>query len=226
VVPLVHARLVALRRRDREDDLDLASGQLARQLEAERFEDAEHPTVLREHLGHDSLDPLTAGALGELLDEPRADAATLVLVCDRERSLGQRRVAEPDVVRDRDDTLTTVLGERADQGSALGPVRVDDLLHEVGPERREPMEAQVEAPLRERTEELENLVGVRAGRRAEAQRLAVAEDDVYDIAAHTADSRGYAARSTTSIAVPRPERERSVSSPSIAFARRRMFASP
>ena len=125
---------VALRRRDRELHLHLAALELAGQLEACRFEDAEHRAVLRQHVGDEALDPDLGRARRELLEQPGADAAALVLVGDRERRLGELAVAQSDIVGDGDEPLAFIVDERADQHPTLLPVRVDEGLDE--PRRR------------------------------------------------------------------------------------------
>ena len=88
VVALVHARPERLGRGDRERDLDLAAVELARDVEARVPEDREHRAVLGQHLGDEALDPGRRARAGELLEQPRADPAPLMLVRDRERHLG------------------------------------------------------------------------------------------------------------------------------------------
>ena len=56
-----------------------------------RLEDAEHAAVVGHHLRDEALDPVAAGALGELLEQPRADPAPLIVVGDGEGGLGARR---------------------------------------------------------------------------------------------------------------------------------------
>ena len=75
-------------RRDRELDLDLALLQLARRLEADVLEDAQHLPVLGHHQGHEPLDSGGARPRGEPLEQPRSDSAPLHLVLDREGDLG------------------------------------------------------------------------------------------------------------------------------------------
>ena len=67
--------------------------------------------------------PRGCGALGEPLEQPRADAAPLELVGDGERDLGGARVAQPRVARERDDPAVLGRGERA---PGL-PVRVEEV---------------------------------------------------------------------------------------------------
>ena len=50
-------------------------------------------------------DPGRGGRLGQLLEQPRPDALALQRVGDGERHLGGRGVAQPDVVRERDDLV-------------------------------------------------------------------------------------------------------------------------
>ena len=78
VVALRDTFLEQLRAGDREDHLDLSALELARQLEAEGLEDAEHLAVVRDDLGDEPLDPMVGGAQRQLLDEARPDPALLV----------------------------------------------------------------------------------------------------------------------------------------------------
>ena len=190
MVALVQPLLVPLRASDRELDLDLAPGELARQLEAEALEDPEHVPVVGEDLGDEAVDPLASSPQCELLDEARPDATPLVRVGDGESRLGSGRIAQPLVVPDCDDDLPPVLGERPEERAALDPVRLEELLDELRAEARKAVEAQVEAPLRECAEELHELLLVLSARRAEAQRRPVSQDDVGDVRSHSAHSRG------------------------------------
>ena len=130
--------------------------------------------VLRQDLGDELLDPDRARELDELLEQARADAASLILVVHREGDLGGAAVAQPRVVRERDDPAL----EAADQRAALVPVGVDERGHELLAEGREPVEAQVAAPVGEAREEVEHRLCVGCERRPQPQRRAVAEDDV------------------------------------------------
>ncbi len=87
--------------------------------------------VLGEHLGDEAPDPGLARAGGELLEQPRADAAAVLLVGDGEGDLGGLGVAQAHVARERDDPLRAVLvGQRADERAPLDPVRVEAGLDE------------------------------------------------------------------------------------------------
>jgi hypothetical protein len=178
VVALGHALLEALGLRDRELDLDDTAGEVALQLEAGALEDAEHRPVPGEHLGDEPLDPDRRRALGELLQEARADAAALLVVRDGERRLGERGIAQADVVADRDDPLPLPVRERADERAAVDPVRLEQRLHEQRPHARQAVEAAAQALRRETLVELEQRVAVPAQRRPQAQRPTVPEDDV------------------------------------------------
>ena len=105
VVALVDALLVARRRLDREPDLDDAAVERPRRPEADVLEDGEHAAVLGQHLRDERLDPALRGALGQLLEQPRADPLALLVVGDGEGGLGGARIAQPHVVADRDDRL-------------------------------------------------------------------------------------------------------------------------
>ena len=122
---------------DREPDLELAAFAGARDREACVAEDAEHGVVLVQHLGHELLDLGLGGPGRELLEQSRADPSPLELVTDGERDLGGARVAQPDPVRNGDDPAV----ERPEQRAALLPVRVEQRLDELRPERGKAVEA-------------------------------------------------------------------------------------
>ena len=128
--------------------------------------------------GDEALDPDLGRARRELLEQPGADAAALMLVGDGEGRLGELGVAQADVVRDGDDSLAVLVDERAQEHATLLPVRLDERLDEPRAQLREAVVAQVEAPLRQRAEEGQQGVGIVAAGRAKPQRAAVAEDDV------------------------------------------------
>ena len=75
----------------------------------------------------------------------------------------------------------TVRRERPDQCAAVGPVRVERVADQRGRERREPVEAQVEALGGEFLEEPKERGRVAHGRRTEPQGAPVLEDDVEDL---------------------------------------------
>jgi hypothetical protein len=178
VVALVDTRLEALGRGDGEPHLDLAARELAGQLEPDRLEHAEHVAVVGEHLREEGLDSDRRRPARELLEEPGPDPTALELVGDAERGLGDGRVAEALVARDRDDLLAVTLREGPEQRASLRPVRVEQPLDELWPDRRNPVESLVQALRRETAEELEQLVGVVGAGRPEPEREAVLEDDV------------------------------------------------
>ena len=137
VVALVDPLLVALGRRDRELDLDLAPA-------SSRVSSKPSPSKTPSMSGcpraprRRSARCPRARPLRELLDEPGADPAPLVRVRDGERGLRDRGIAQALVVRDRDDALAPVLGERPEERAALAPVRVEELLDELGPSAGKP----------------------------------------------------------------------------------------
>ena len=178
MVALLHALAVGLRRRDRKLDLELAALELPRQLEARRLEDAEHAAVLGQHLGEEALDAHLGGALGELLEQARADPVALVRVGHGERRLGEGGVAQARIAPEGDDALPAVLCERPDECAPLVPVGLEQRLDELRAEHREAVEAQVEAALGQALEEPEHGRGVLPARRAETERAPVPEDDV------------------------------------------------
>ncbi len=174
MVALVDTPQVGLGRLDPELDLDGSTVQLARALEADGLEDVKHLAVVRENLGDEALDPDHGGALGELLEHARADSAPLVVIGDHEGHLGRRRVTETDVAREGDHPAVQV----AHQMAAFVPLGVDERRYELPVDRREAVEAVVEALLGKAVEELDQRVGVRRRRRAQPERRPVAEDDV------------------------------------------------
>ena len=178
VVALVHPRAVRLAGRDRELELHRPLGEPPRHVEARVAEDPQHGDVPGQHLGDEPLDAVRGGERRELLEQARADAAALELVGDGEGHLGGRRVAQPIVGRHRHHALASVRRERPDQRAAVGPVRVERVADQRGRERREPVEAQVEALRGEALEEREERGPVGLGRRAEPERAPVLEDDV------------------------------------------------
>ena len=130
VVTRVDVLAVRLGRRDRELHLELAALELARQLESGGLEHAQHGAVVGQHVGDEALDSHLGGALGQPLEQSSADPASLMLVGDGERRFGQLRVSEPDVVRQGDHMLDVVVDERAEQRTALLPVRLDHRVDE------------------------------------------------------------------------------------------------
>ena len=155
VIAFLDTELEPLRCRDREPHLDDAAGELALQLEAGTLEDAEHRHVLGEHLGDEALDPDLRRARGQPFEQSRPDPPPLLRVGDGEGGLGERRVAQADVVADRDDPLAALVGERAEQSTALGPVRLEQRLDELRPQVRQAVEPAVQALRRERPVEVE-----------------------------------------------------------------------
>ena len=178
VVALVHPRAVGLAGRDRELELHRPLGEPPRHVEARVAEDPQHGDVPGQHLGDEALDAVRGGERRELLEQARADAAAVELVGDGEGHLGGRRVTQPVVGRHRHHALASVRRERPDQRAAVGPVRVERVADQRGRERREPVEAQVEALRGEALEEREERGPVGLGRRAEPERAPVLEDDV------------------------------------------------
>src|SRR5581483_11616970 len=175
---LVDGLAVRARRRDLEPHLDRPAVEPARDAEARVLEDAEHGAVVRHHLGDERLDAEAGRDAGELFEQPRAGAVALELVRDREGDLGRGRIAKPRVARERDRALLVTLAERAEQRAALLPVGGEERVDERLRERREAVEAQVDAPLGQTAEEREQEPGVVRAGSSQAERAAVAKDDV------------------------------------------------
>jgi hypothetical protein len=90
----------------------------------------------------------------------------------------ERRIAQTDVVPDRDDPFSALVRESAQQRTALDPVRIQQRLDELWPQIREAVEATVQALARKRPVEVEQRLAVRGRRRPQAKRPAVAENHV------------------------------------------------
>ena len=84
------------------------------------LEDLQHRSVLRQHLGGELADPQVPGRGGEMFEEDRADAATLVGIGDVEGHLGGGgrnlvEAADPDDIgsdeHDHGNTVTVVDGD-------------------------------------------------------------------------------------------------------------------
>ena len=160
VVALLDPLAIPLGRGDRELHLELATLELPCQLEPDGPEDAEHVTVVGHDLRDEALDTDLRCPLGEALEEPRPDPAPLVGVGHREGSFCNRRVAKSHVARNRHDLLAGVRAQRSEQSAPLAPVRLEQRLHEPRPERGKAVEAEISAPLGQRSEELEKRVRV------------------------------------------------------------------
>ena len=63
----------------------------------------QHSCVRGQCLGDERADPVTGRDSGEVLEQQHADAATLVLVADKEGHFGRSRVVEALVCRNADD---------------------------------------------------------------------------------------------------------------------------
>ena len=123
MVALLDAPAEPLGRRDREAHLDLTAAERARLLEARVAENSEHRRVLGQHFGDEPLDSGLAGPPCQLLEQPGGRAPPLEIVCDGERDLRRRRIAQACVLGERDDTLLTrCVHEQPDQCAAVGPI--------------------------------------------------------------------------------------------------------
>ena len=87
-------------------------------------------------------------------------------------------IAEADVVPDADDALLGAIAHDPDQRAALGPVGLDEAPHEAVACDGEAVEAEEAAADGEVGEERHHPGHVRFGRGSQAQRGAVAQDDV------------------------------------------------
>jgi hypothetical protein len=139
------------------------------------LEDAHHPAVLRQHLRDEALDAALAGGRGEVLEQDRAQPATLVGVLDEEGDLGVVGVGIPVEPADRDDLVAEQHHERdpvdvVDVGEAM-QVALRQLLH-----RAE--EAVVAGLVAAALHQPVDAVVVLGADRAQVHRPAVGRDDV------------------------------------------------
>jgi hypothetical protein len=109
-----------------------------------------------------------------LLEQSRRDPASLQVVRDRKGHFGRARIAQPHVVRDRDDALAL----EADQRATLDPVRVEHRLDDSRVDRGMTVEAPVEALVGQAAEELQESRRILRMRRPQAHGRAVAEHDI------------------------------------------------
>ena len=136
MVPFVYPSAIGLARSDGELELEGLRVEPADDVEPGIGEDAKHCDVLWEDDRDEALYAMAPSNLRELLEQTCADAAALERVGDRERHLGLGRIAEAIVASDGDDARTLAIGERADESAALLPIRIEDVLDELGGERR------------------------------------------------------------------------------------------
>ena len=190
------------------DDLDLALGRLARHVEPGAEEDVQHAMVVREDARDEALDAGPPRELGELLEEPGADAAPLEVVRDREADLGAARVTQSGPRPECDEPVAAVLPDRPDERAALAPVRVDERGREPLAHLRQAVEAQVAAALGQTLEQREHGRRVRLRRRVEAESRAVPQEDVADREGCTHASRTLSVRGGRSREPTGPPRTR------------------
>ena len=138
----------------------------------------DHRRVVRHDLGDEALDPLAGRPSRELLEKPRADSASLVVVGDREGHLRAQRIPKPHVVREGDDPVFAGFGHRARESSPVDPVRIENGVDEPLVDGRAAVEAQVQASERQLLEEPDERLSVRVDGRAQPESAPVAEDDV------------------------------------------------
>ena len=153
MVALVHSGQVAVVRSNREPHLDHASLEGTAGVEADLCEYGEHGSVLAHDLCDECLDPVSCCSPGELLDEPDADAPALIVVRHHKRRLGNERVPQSNVVRDRDHPFVADLPDNGDERASFGPIGSDKAAHEAIAAPTETVEAEVAASLREPGEE-------------------------------------------------------------------------
>ena len=140
MVACLDARGVVGRRCNGKRQLHLAAREKPRNLEAGAFEDVDHRRVVRHDRGDEALDPLAGRPCRELLEKPRADAASLVVVGDREGHLRAQRIPKAHVVRESDDpALPASITEPA--RAPVDPVRIENGVDKPLVDGREAVEA-------------------------------------------------------------------------------------
>lgn len=130
---LLHDRARLGRPLDREVDDHVAVGQRGFDAVAGAAEDADHPAILRQHLGEESPDAPLAAHLGQVLQEQARDAPALDIVTDEERDVRRavvggwraRDTRPDDVADDRDD----LVADRHDQSDPIHLVGLDQLVN-------------------------------------------------------------------------------------------------
>ena len=177
MVAFVNAGAVAVGGSDREADLDLTAAELTCDVEAGVSEDAEHGSVLRQDLGDETLDADCAGARRQLLQEARANAASLQLVGDGEGDLGDGRVTQTGKLGEGDDARGGSVADDGDERVSVLRLR-EQVLDQRPVDARTAVEARVQALRGQLAEEGEECVAVWRLWLAQSQRRAVAEDDV------------------------------------------------
>ena len=184
MVALVDPGTVGLAGLDLELELHRSLLLLPGNVESRVREHPEHGDVLGQDDGDEPLDAVCGRKGGQLLEQSRPDAPALELVRNCERDLGLRRVPKPVVGRNRDHALVAFGRQRPDQGAAVRPVRLEDMLDEGRGESGDPLEPQVEALQREALEEGQEPRTVGGRRCAEPERAPVSEDDVEGLHLH------------------------------------------
>jgi hypothetical protein len=178
VIALINPFAIRLRRGGRKADFENPAGKAPRYVEARAGEYVEHGTVLRKDFRDERLDPALGAEVGELLEQTCANAMALIAVVDREGDLCAPLVAEPRPARYRHDSLGTLVFDDADERAPVGPIGIEERSDERVSHSRMAVEAEVEASPRKVLEECEYGFSVVGGRRAQAKRPALAQDDV------------------------------------------------
>src|SRR5271157_2177455 len=125
-----------------------------------------------------------------MLEQECADAASLMVVENRERHLGYLRIVLTDVLADPDDTLLVAVTQRGDQSDVAYEIqfrkRRKVLIGQRAPDAEKAM---VEGARAERTEVLEQSLLVVGTDRADMDRSSVAQHLVSGMAAPVGHAR-------------------------------------
>ena len=171
--PLVQLQLVPRRLAERQLHVDDAARALTPNLEAGIEKDVEHAAVVAKDRRREHLDAVGARQRRELVEQARADAASLQRVGDEKRGLGLRR-RRAHVAPDRDHALTDL----RQQYPLLPRIHAHQARRVFGVGARGMEEPEVEALARKASVERPQRRQVVGLRGSQPHRAAVLQDDI------------------------------------------------
>ena len=140
-----------------------------------RAEHAEHRLVVGQHLGAEASQTVEPAEGGEVLEQHRRQAASVVSIFDGERDLGLVASGPPVVAADGDDVVT----EQRDERYPVDTIDVREAMDLVGRERRLHGEEPVVAALRRQASvEGDESIGIARTDRPEVDGAPVGKRDV------------------------------------------------
>ena len=147
-------------------------------LEARSRHDVQHRRVRRKDLEDEALDALVGRVLRELLEHTGRDPRPVLGVGHGERDLGSPGISQSRVAGQRDDALVIFRRERAQQRSALIPVRVEIGVDKALVRAHRGEEAKAKALGREARKEGRKRGSIGMAGLAQAKRSAITEDHI------------------------------------------------